>query len=79
LKAEQYKFEVGYIYNNESFIVGKKAKVSLHGRLTMNNCSMSLELLQNIKIKVIVTNNKKIATFYSFNIDKWSDREDQLI
>ncbi len=40
---------------------------------------MSLELLQNIKIKVIVTNNKKIATFYSFNIDKWSDREDQLI
>jgi hypothetical protein len=41
-EEEKYKFEVGYIYNTESFIVGHKAKVILHGRLSMNDKSMNL-------------------------------------
>lgn len=30
-------------------------------------------------MKVTVTNNQRISTFYSFNIDKWLDKEDPSI
>lgn len=40
---------------------------------------MSLELLKNTKVKVTVTNDKNISTYYSFNINRWLDREDQTI
>lgn len=57
---------MGYIYNSESFIVGRKAKIILHGRLSMNDKTMSLELLKNVKATVTVTNNQDIKTSYPF-------------
>lgn len=59
--------------------MGTKAKIILHGRLSMNERNMSLELLRNTKVKVTVTNDKNISTYYSFNINRWLDREDQTI
>jgi hypothetical protein len=35
LYPESYSFDVGLIYNHESFIVGKKAKVVLHPTLKL--------------------------------------------
>ena len=60
-------------------MVGKKAKILLHGRLEMNNNPMSLELLQNIKVSINVTTNQNISTFYEFDIKKWFDTQDQII
>lgn len=40
---------------------------------------MSLELLRNIKVKVIVTNFQQIKTAYSFDIAKWTDNSDPII
>jgi len=40
---------------------------------------MSLELLRNIKVKVIVTNFQHIKTAYSFDIAKWTDNSDPII
>ena len=68
-----------YLYNGESFIVGKKAKVVLHGRLLMNGKVMSLQLLKEIKVAVNVVNNQGISTFYEFDIKKWTDSQDQTI
>ena len=36
-EAEKYNFNVSYLYSAESFVVGRKAKVVLHGRLSMND------------------------------------------
>lgn len=46
--------------------MGKKAKILLHGRLKMNNHPMSLELLENAKVSINVTNYQDISTFYEF-------------
>jgi hypothetical protein len=40
---------------------------------------MSLLLLKNTVVKVTVTNNLNIKTFFSFNITKWNDASDQFI
>lgn len=45
----------------------------------MNDRTMSLELLRNIKVKVIVTNFQQIKTAYSFDIAKWTDATDPTI
>lgn len=34
---EEYKLKVGYIYGGESFLVGNKAKVILHPRLSLQS------------------------------------------
>jgi hypothetical protein len=65
-EEEKYKFDVGYIYNTESFIVGRKAKIILHGRLSMNGKSMNLQLLKNTKVTVTVTNNQDIKTTFPY-------------
>jgi hypothetical protein len=40
---------------------------------------MSLLLLKNTTVKVTVTNNQNIKTFFSFDIPKWDDGNDQFI
>lgn len=40
---------------------------------------MSLLLLKNTTVKVTVTNNQNIKTFFSFDIPNWDDVNDQLI
>ena len=40
---------------------------------------MSLELLKDIKVKVTVTNHKKISRFFQFSFDKWTDSQDLTI
>jgi hypothetical protein len=45
----------------------------------MNDKTMSLELLKNIKIRVTVTNNQNIKTSFPYDIEKWSNFEDQVI
>ena len=72
-EEEKYTFNVSYIYNPESFIVGRKAKIILHGRLSIKNYPMSLELLRNTKVKVIVTNFQQIQSVYDFSIVKWTN------
>jgi len=59
--------------------VGAKAKVIVHGRLTLHNRPVSLALLKNIKAKVTVTSNLNIQTFFSFDFSKWSDLEDLVL
>lgn len=78
-EEERYNFNVSYIYNPESFIVGRKTKIILHGRLSIKNYPMSLELLKNTKVKVIVTNFQRIKTAYDFTITKWTDSQDPII
>lgn len=77
--TEQYKFDVGYLFNTESFLVGKKAKIILHGRLSMNDSPMSLQLLNSTKATVNITNHQNISTFYEFDLDQWKDSEDKVI
>jgi hypothetical protein len=60
-------------------VVGKKAKILLHGRLTMNNSPMSLQLLKNIKVTINAVNNQDISTFYEYDIKQWSDSQDLTI
>ncbi len=78
-REEQYSFNVSYIYNAESFAVGRKAKVVLHGRLSINNTLMSLALLHNIKVRVILTSSEQIKIAYNFDIAEWSDASDPII
>lgn len=40
---------------------------------------MSLQLLKNTKVRVTVTNNQNIKTSYPFDIEKWSNSNDQAI
>jgi hypothetical protein len=40
---------------------------------------MSLLLLKDTTVKVRVTNNQNIKTFFSFDIPKWDDVNDQFI
>lgn len=70
---------MSYIYNAESFIVGRKAKVVLHGRLLIGNRPMSLTLLRNIKVRVILTNSQQIKIAHDFDIAKWTDASDPII
>ena len=76
IDPESYGVNVGYIYNCESFAVGSKAKILLHGRLKLGNKKVTLGLLQNIKARVTVTSNLAIKTFFSFDFKEWSDSED---
>jgi hypothetical protein len=39
---ENYQFNASYIYNTESFIVGKKCKVIIHPVLKLGNTPISL-------------------------------------
>ena len=70
---------MGYLYNCESFAVGSKAKVILHGRLNLHKRKVSLALLRNIKARVTVTSNQNINTFFSFDFDKWQDSKDLVL
>lgn len=59
---EAYQLNIGYIYNEESFLIGKKAKILLNARLTLSDIIMNLELLTNIKVTATVTNSQGITT-----------------
>lgn len=67
---------MGYLFGGETFAVGSKAKVLLHGRLTMNGRVMSLELLKGTKVRVIVTNHQNIKTSFAFEFDRWENGQD---
>ena len=76
---ESYSLDLGYIYNAESFVVGQKAKIVLHGRLKLGNKQFSITKLKNTKIKVNLTNSQNIKSLYTFSIDEWSESGDKEI
>ena len=59
IPPEEYSFNISCIYNQETFVVGNKAKVIMVPKLFIrthsdrgNNEPISLKLLKNVKIKV---------------------------
>ena len=57
-KAESYSFKCAFIYNQETLLMGNKAKVLIHPRLYVNgNTPASLNLLKDVKITVTTTND----------------------
>lgn len=62
LSQEQYLFDVGLIYNHESFIVGKKSKVVLHPVLKLGNSKVSVENMENIRVSANLVNNQNIKS-----------------
>jgi hypothetical protein len=66
LDQEIYSFEVGLIYNHESFIVGKKSKIILHPVLKLGGKNISLLNMQNIKVTANLVNNQNIKSSERF-------------
>lgn len=62
LEQESYSFEVGLIYNHESFIVGKKSKIILHPVLSLGRNNVSVQNMENIKVTAHLVNNQNIKS-----------------
>jgi len=62
LEQESYSFDVGLIYNHESFIVGKKSKIILHPVLSLGRNNVSVQNMENIKVTAHLVNNQNIKS-----------------
>lgn len=79
VQAEAYNWSIGYIYNSESFIVGTKAKVVIHPRLSLYGEPLPLNLLKDTKISVGMTNSQGIKSFLSFDNIKFENNRDYIL
>lgn len=77
--TEDYELDVGHFYNEESFLIGKKCKILLNARLTLNNIIMNLQLLTNIHIKVVTVNTLDVKSYYEFELQQWSPNAEETI
>ena len=80
--SEEYSFKVGYIYGDESFIVGNKTKVILHPRLYLQadeEMKINLKLLKEVKISVELLNNQNIKSTLEFDNIQFSNNEDYVL
>lgn len=66
LSTEEYEFKGTYIYNQESFLQGSKAKVLVHTSLSLNGVASTMTLIQDQVIKVTVKNHQDIPTIIEF-------------
>lgn len=79
---ESYYLHINYIYNNESFIVGSKAKILLHPRLKLpfdTEVDVSFKLLEKVKILVTLTNNLGIKSTIDFDNVQFKSTEDYVL
>lgn len=79
---ESYYLDISYIYNNESFIVGSKAKILLHPHLRMPfdaEVDVSFKLLEKTRIVVTLTNNLGIRSSIDFDNVQFKSTEDYVL
>lgn len=63
--GESYRLNVSYIYHEENFLVGTKAKVILQGRLSGSDSLITLKALKQSRITVFLKNHKNIDSEFS--------------
>ena len=82
INPEEYNLNIGYLYSPESFIVGNKARVALHPRLTLaydTEKKVSLKLLDKVSISVSLKNAQGNDTNLSFDNVKFKAKEDYIL
>ena len=67
------------LYNSESFIVGKKAKVILHPVLKLGQEKISVQNLSNVSIKVDLNNNLNVKSSIKHENVKFADDSDFIL
>lgn len=76
---QQYNLSLKTIYNSESFIKESKAKVILKAALNLNNSSISMKKLQNIKAVLSQYNGNVITSSSIFEFTSWADNQEHMI
>ena len=66
IKKENYEFKCAYLYNEESFLRGNKAKILIQPRLYVNGIVATLKLLKEPVITVTVFNELGIPNNFTF-------------
>ena len=76
IKTEQYEFRCAYLYSEESFLPGQKAKLVLQPRLYINSVPAGLNVVSDALVTVTVRNDQDIPATSTFKDPKLSHRED---
>lgn len=79
ITTESYSFKCSFLYNQESFLQGNKAKVIVHPELTVNGAYASFDLIEDQLIKVSILNHQDISTAIEFKDIKFDALKDTEI
>lgn len=77
--AESYLFTVSYIYHQENFLVGTKAKVILQAKLTNNGNPVTLKALKESSISVLIVNHLNIESSFEVSAVEWDHRNEYVL
>ena len=74
--SENYVFKCAYIYNEESFLRGNKAKIIIQPKLFINSIEANFRALEEISVTAIVTNELSIPNTYSFKNCQFTHKQE---
>lgn len=66
IKTENYEFKCAYLYNEECFLRGNKAKIIIQPRLYINNMAANMKILEDMTVTAVLTNELNIPNTYTF-------------
>ena len=70
LIKEEYEFRCTYLYNEESFLRGNKAKIIIQPRLFIQGVPINMKIIEEPLITVVYVNENDIPTTFNFAIGK---------
>lgn len=76
--AEQYQLSVSYVYHEENFLVGTKARVLLQARLFCQGCPVTLKALRESRVTVSLLNHQNISSSFDTSIE-WDHRNEFVL
>jgi hypothetical protein len=76
--AEQYKLNVSYLYHEENFLVGTKAKVLLQARLFNQNNPVTIKALKESRATITLLNHQNISSTFETAID-WDHKNEFVL
>jgi len=77
--AEEYKLNVSYVYHEENFLVGSKAKVILQARLFNLHSPITLKALKESRISVSIINHQNISSNFDVSPVEWDHRNEYVL
>lgn len=79
LLEERYEFNCSFLYDKETLLMGNEAKFILQPRLFLNDVSVSLSLLKEVKVEVTSINELGIPSTQNYENLEASYQQDLVI